>query len=439
MKTRRALCLWGTFAAAMLVAASAQALPSTQPDATYMVDGTVRAIVQVQPPGQDLIWLGGKFSHLMKTRVIPFASVDGLAVLDNVTGAPAPAVHTPILSRSTGDPTVFDMALSPDASVLYIAGQFNTVDGVARKNVAAIDPATGALLPFAPNAQAATSIFATDANVYVGGVKLTSYLLDGSRTPGFFAPKAIIDPSLRNLTTKAAFRSITTLGSTLVVACQCDSIQDGTGVYPSKAAAEIDAATGTLLAWTPSNMQTDSGAWGVEAILNNDPISGLPTVYLAAGGSDFTAAYDFATGTQIWKTDTSGSSQALTMYQGALIVGGHFLWTESPTTPQCGQNDNPTPGCYHTPRLVALDPATGDVLLSPDTAEPWSPGICCIYLGLWSLVTDANGTALHVGGAFKESGGVWTFNGTTGLWELHSFAKQMYYARFSDPPPPPTP
>jgi hypothetical protein len=429
----------GTLAATLLVATAAWALPATQPDPVYMVDGPVRALIQVQPPGQDLIWLGGKFHNVLKTRKVAVASVDGLAVLDNVTGALALAVHIPILSRSTGDPVVFGMALSPDASVLYIAGQFNAVDGVARKNVAAIDPATGTLLPFAPDAQSANSIFATDTAVYVGGVKLTSYQLNGSRTPGYVAARAIIDPTLRNLETKAAFRSITALGSTLVVACQCDSIDDGAGAHPTKAVVQIDAITGVLLPWTPSDLQIDSGAFGVQAIIGTDPISVLPTVYLAAGGSDFTAAYDFATGTQLWKTDTSGSSQALVWYQGSLVVGGHFLWTESPTTPQCGQNSAPTPGCYHTPRLVGLDPVTGAVLLSPVDGQPWNPGICCIYQGLWALVTDANGTALHVGGEFKESGGAWTLNGTTGLWEIHGFAKQMYYARFSDPPPPPPP
>jgi len=168
-----------------------------------------------------------------------------------------------------------------------------------------------------------------------------------------------------------------------------------------------------------------------------DPVSGLATIYLAAGGSDFTAAYDFASGSQLWKTDTSGSSQAVRSYQGALVVGGHFDWTESPATPQCGKNSDPTPGCYHTPKLVALDPATGTVLLDSVSGQPWNPGICCIYQGVWTLMADASGTSLHVGGAFTKAGGTWQVNSTTGLWQLHGFAKQAYYARFSDSPPQP--
>ena len=437
MKTRRALCLIGTFAAVLLVSAGAQALPSPQPDVTYMVDGPVRALIQVEPPGQNLVWIAGKFDHIMKNRLTPVATVDGLAVLDDTTGAMAAGVHIPILGRSTGEPMVFDMAMSPDGSALYVAGQFNSVDGVARKNVAAINPATGALLPFAPNAQPASSIYASATNVYVGGLKLSSYQLDGTATPGFTPPEAIIDPTLRSNPTKATFRDIEASGSTLVVACQCDSISDASGVHLTRALVQIDGVTGVLLPWTPSNLNTDSAAFGIKLTIGADPISGLPTIYLAAGGSDFTAAYDLVTGAQIWKTDTSGSSQAITIYQGAVVVGGHFDWSESPSTPQCGKNAEPTPGCYHTPKLVAMDRATGDVLLDPISSQPWNPGICCVYQGLWALLTDANGTALHVGGEFKKAGGTWTFNGVTGLWEIHGFAKQDYYARFSDPVPPP--
>ena len=421
----------------MSVVTRAQAATLTGRRRTNKVDGTVRALAQVQPAGQDLIWLGGTFDQVLKNRTTPVASVAGLAVLDDATGALASGVHIPILSRSTGDPIVYDMALSPDASVLYVAGQFNAVDGVARKNVAAIAPATGALLPFAPKAQPASSVYATATNVYVGGLKLASYQLDGTPTPGYVPPEAIIDPSLRSNPTKATFRDIEASGSSLVVACQCDSISDAAGVHATKALVQIDAASGLLLPWTPSNLQLDSAAFGIDLTTGIDPTSGLPAVYLAAGGSDFSAAYDLGSGAQIWKTDTSGSSQAITIYQGDIVVGGHFDWTESPTTPQCGKNAEPTPGCYHTPRLVALDPVTGEVLLDPGTGQPWNPGICCVYQGLWAVMTDANGTALHVGGEFKKAGGAWTLNATTGVWEIHGFAKQQFYARFSDPPLPP--
>ena len=82
--------------------------------------------------------------------------------------------------------------------------------------------------------------------------------------------------------------------------------------------------------WRPANLDDASAAFGINLIMHAYPGTGAPTVYLAAGGSDFTAAYDFATGAQKFKTDTSGSSQAIAWYQGTLVIGGHFDWTESP-------------------------------------------------------------------------------------------------------------
>ena len=53
-------------------------------------------------------------------------------------------------------------------------------------------------------------------------------------------------------------------------------------------------------------------------------------LYLAAGGSDFVAEFDKAGhGTRGWVRDTSGSAQAVEVYDGQLVVGGHS--TRSPS------------------------------------------------------------------------------------------------------------
>ena len=438
MTTRRALCLMGTFVATLLVATGAQALPSQQPDVTYMVDGPVRALVQVQPPGRNLVWIAGKFDEILKNRVTPVAAVTASPCWTTPRGAGRRGPHPdpgPVHRRSHG------VRHGPVARRidLYIAGQFNSVDGVARKNVAAIDPATGTLLPFAPKAQPASSVYASATNVYVGGLKLSSYQLDGTATPGFTPPEAFIDPTLRANPTKATFRDIEAAGTTLVIACQCDSIGDSTGVHATKALVQIDGVTGALLPWAPSNLNTDGGAFGIDVTLGTDPAHGLPHHLPCCGRIGLLRGVRPGVGRADLEDRHLRIAQAITIYQGAIVVGGHFDWSESPITPQCGKNAEPTPGCYHTPKLVALDRATGDVLLDPSSSgQPWNPGICCIYQGLWALLAeDANGTALHVGGEFKKAGGTWTFNGVTGLWELHGFAKQDYYARFSDPVPPP--
>ena len=214
-----------------------------------------------------------------------------------------------------------------------------------------------------------------------------------------------------------------------MAACQCDSLTDAVGTRTVKAVVEIDAATGNWVNWRPVNLDDSSGAFGINVIVHAFPGTGAPTVYLAAGGSDFTAAYDFSTGAQRFKTDTSGSSQAIAWYQGTLVIGGHFDWTQTPTSGACGDNAAPNTACYHTPKLVSMNATTGAVLLNG--ANPWNPGICCKYNGVWALLTGNDGSTLHVGGEFTQVGGTWSGSGTN--WNLSGYSNQQFYARLSGP------
>jgi len=107
------------------------------------------------------------------------------------------------------------------------------------------------------------SVYATAANVFVGGVKLSSYQPDGTPTPGFMPPAAVIDPSLRTDVTRPAFRDIVGSGSTLVAACECDSINDASGAHATKALVQIDAATGACSRGSPPALSPTArhGAW----------------------------------------------------------------------------------------------------------------------------------------------------------------------------------
>ena len=163
------------------------------------------------------------------------------------------------------------------------------------------------------------------------------------------------------------------------------------------------------------------------------PDTGLTTIYLGAGGNDFTAAYDFQTGQEIWHTDTSGSSQVVVWHQGTLIVGGHFEWTESPSTSACGDNDHPVITCYGTPKLTAMNPVNGAVVIDPATSQPWNPVICCKYNGIWALVVNRNDSTLWVGGEFTKVGGTWSYDAGTNTWTQMHGVKQFYFAQLQAP------
>jgi Tol biopolymer transport system component len=432
---RPALLVPAVIAFLALTASFAQALPATAPDDTGMVNGPVRAITQAG----NLLWVGGAFDQVLDQQGNNLEAASNLAVFDANTGVAVTSIALPLVTWAMGEATVYDMSLSPDGT-LYFAGNFDAVNGVTRYNVAAINAATGALLPFAPHTEGSQGIYANGAVVYVGGSYLRAFRPNGTGLGGWTPPQAWISPTLRGHTTYAMFRDIVQVGGTLVAACVCDKVFDASHPSPDgvsvKAVVEIDAITGTLRSWSPSNLPlgpSGSAAFGESVIVHAAPDTGLTTVYLGAGGNDFTAAYDFQTGQQIWKTDTSGSSQVVLWHQGTLIVGGHFEWTQSPTTSGCGDNDHPVTTCYGTPKLTAMNPVDGSVVIDPATSQPWNPAICCKYNGVWALVVNENDSTLWVGGEFTRVGGTWTYDAGTNAWTQAHGLKQWYFAQLAAP------
>lgn len=105
-------------------------------------DKEVRALL-VAPDGRR-VYAGGAFSRISRT------TQSRLAALDAVTGALDAAFRPP-----KPDAIVRALALSPDGKVLYVGGDFTqltTADGTveARPHLAALDAATGSLLPWLP-------------------------------------------------------------------------------------------------------------------------------------------------------------------------------------------------------------------------------------------------------------------------------------------------
>ncbi len=419
-----ALALLASLLTLMPASPASAAVPATESDDVGMVDGMVRTIEVVG----DRVWVGGSFTQMRNPNGTPARPVSNLAVFDAVTGAPDLTFAIPEITRSPGVAVVYDLALGPDG-LLYVGGAFDHVGGVVRRNVAAIDPSDGSVEPFSPGTSIGRSVLPTADTIYVGTSNLLSFELDGSPTPGFDPPQLQTDLSLRAHNTPPHVRDMEIVGSTIVAACQCDSTVQGGTTKPAKAVIKVDANTGEVFTWTPENLTAASGSFGISVLIENHPDTGDPTVFLAAGGSDFTGAFDLGTGNQLWKTDTSGSSQVVGWFDDVLYVGGHFEWVAQTSGQLCGSNGTPNPGCLRLPRLVALDPADGRATPS---ASPWNPGICCKYNGVWAIEADAGRGHLYVGGEFTKVGGSYVFDGAE--WQLVGAATQAYVARFSGTP-----
>jgi hypothetical protein len=90
------------------------------------------------------LYAGGQFTKVTKV------ARKHVAKLDPVTGAVDPAFVADTVGPTgplTANGMVQSLQVAPDRSKVYLAGPFNTVNGVAKRGLAVVDGTTGAMLP----------------------------------------------------------------------------------------------------------------------------------------------------------------------------------------------------------------------------------------------------------------------------------------------------
>jgi hypothetical protein len=369
---------------------SALALPSEVPDDTPMVDGRVRAIEQV---GTN-IWVGGRFTKVTNPDGTVH-NVTNLAVFDSQTEQYKPIA--PSLGGTGAE--VWDMTTYGDD--VLIAGKFSGPSST-KKNLVLVEgagPNAGKVIRWYNNAPTLKSVLAAPGlgKVYGGGVSLSAFdYTTGKKL--FTRAKTTVDSTIRTHASSPAYRDLEldADNQTIWAACVCDKVADASGnLKAAKALVKLDIDGNHVASWL-----TEAG----EAAFGQSVVDHNGKLYLAAGGSDFVAEYDKAAdGTRGWKQDTSGSAQAVTVYDGQLVVGGHFYYVGDDKADNCGAG---------RPGDPQLDP-NGECQLRQGIAaysfsgqlDPnWDP----LYSGSYSLVWElhAEGPRLHTGGEFKKVSGV---------------------------------
>jgi putative pyrroloquinoline-quinone binding quinoprotein len=362
------------------------ALPSEIPDRTSMVDGRVRAIEQV---GSN-IWLGGSFSHVETREGRVLGNVDNLAVLDAQTGRPrdiAPNLGGP------GD-EVFDMAVF--RGDVLIAGKFPGPSS-KKENLVRVDGATGKVVRWydAPSLKAVLAAPKLK-RVYGGGISLSAFN-SGTGEELWTRARTSINPAIRAHDSKPAYRDLELDGNTIWAACICDAVNG----KPAKALVKLTNTGRHVTSW-----YTEAGkaAFGESLVVRKGKL------YLGAGGSDFVAEFDKARGgARGWVRDTSGSTQAIEIMDGRLVIGGHFYYAADQPGDRCGEG---RPGDTNAQGKPTLNP-NGDCLrrqgiaaysFGGDLARVWSPTYSGSYSLVWAL--HVQGNTLHTGGQFKKVNGV---------------------------------
>src|SRR5215217_3499740 len=316
MGMRRIVVLLASMALAMLLACGvALALPSETPDQTPMVNGTVRAIEHV---GTN-IWLGGKFTQVKSRDGTVIANVSNLAVFDSETNQ-----YKNLAPKLGGtDSEVWDMSIY--GQNVLIAGKFSGPTST-QKNLVLVDGNTGDVIRWY-NAPSLKSVLAAPGlgRVYGGGVSLSAFDF-ATGTKLWTKAKTTVDPTIRTHDSSPSYRDLEldADGQTIWAACICDAV----GGNPAKALVKLDTKGNHDTSW---RTQAGVGAFGQSVVDHNGKL------YLAAGGSDFVAEYDkTAAGARGWVRDTSGSAQAVAVYDGQLVVGGHFYEVADQGGDNCG-------------------------------------------------------------------------------------------------------
>ena len=236
-------------------------------------DGEVRALL-ASVDGRR-IYAGGMFKH------IGGQPATRLAAIDATSGAPDPGFSPP-----APDGVVRALGLSPDGRVLYVGGDFaalTAADGTveARPHLAAVDAATGALLPWFPPEDAGGRYYGQT------GTK------DESRPGGVYA----IAPSGDGTTVH--------VGGTFL------SFGDRSGLV------SLDAATGRP---TPWQAKVDRPIYGLT--LGHDG----HTFYAAAGGAGgrLYAFRPHGPPEGTWEVKTDGDNMAVVETHTTVYLIGHY-------------------------------------------------------------------------------------------------------------------
>ena len=430
----------------VLSAGVALALPATSPDNTGMVDNPKPAraatplSVRSHHAGRQR-GLGGR--HLQRDRRREREQDpgrDALAAFDGTSGALASGVHIPIVTDASGRRGLRHVPRAGRQPLFRRQLRPRRRCGTQRcRGHQRDDRRTGP--GFHPSVGAANTVLATASAIYVGTSQLKSFQLNGSATPGWSSPTVIIDASIRAHETLPQFRDIAIQGSTLVAACQCDSLTDATGTRNVKAVVEINAANGHWVNWAPAGLDITgtgsqvSGAFGITVLVHGFPErTHRPCTWLPAGPTSRPP------GTSLRGTNGSRRTRPArrrpsrgtraTSWWAVTSTGCRRPDLARPVRTTTTRGARAIAGTRRSSRRSA--PRTAIRCWTPSTAtRPGTRASAAKYNGVWVVYTGPDGSTLNVGGEFTKVGGTWSGSGTN--WTLNNGIKQQYFARLGGP------
>ncbi|KAB1906064.1 hypothetical protein F8274_26120 [Micromonospora sp. AMSO31t] len=357
-----------------------KATPSTaSPD---IMDGTVNAI---HDAGTKII-VAGSFTQVQNRGSDVDITRNYLLAFDKATGAVdtafAPAV----------DNEVYAVVAGPTAGTVFVAGKFNTVNGVTRRKVALLTVATGAVVTsFAGPAfnGLVNDVALVGGRLLVGGIFTTAGnpnprgglaslnastgAVDGYLTTALTEHHNYDGVSGSNAGVGAEKLAVSPDGTKLVV---IGNFKKADGVLHDQIVKlDLGATAATVADWNTSRYTPRCAWWAFDSYMRDLAFAPDGSYFVVVttgapnGGTlcDAAARWEAgATGTDLqptWVDYTGGDTYlSVGISEQAVYVGGHFRWLNNSFG-----GDSAQAGAVGRASIAALDPRTGLPL-------SWNPG-----------------------------------------------------------------
>jgi hypothetical protein len=380
----RAFARWwapamGMMVASLALAGSAQAaIVGSKPVTSWQTNGRVTAIA-IQG---TTAYLGGKFTSLRPAGA-PLGTGEvarsHAAAIDLATGSLLP--WNPNVSSTV-------QAIAANGSTIYLGGAFAKVGGKTRSRLAAVDATTGAVLKWKTgslNGQVA-ALAVGNGVLYAGGSFTTIAAASHPYLAAFDLASGAFDAGWAPTVNAQVKAMVVTTDGTHVVVAGAFTALDGTF---SPAIGAVHPVTGANLPW----------AW-------HAPFPSFPSFSIVALAADANGVYaggtgnggsyagmNPSTGALLWEGGVDGNVQAMTVLDGIVYVGGHYIrWCG----PVLGWNS--CPAVANRDKLIAVDEVTGAL-------QAWHPSANSV-LGVFAMAAGDGRVA--AGGDFTKLGGVAT-------------------------------
>lgn len=296
--------------AAAPVPPGANALPTVQ------IDGVAWQTLVVG----NTVYVGGSFGTARPPGAAPGTSTvvrQNLLAFDITTGQ----LKSGFVANANGQ--VLGLAMAPDGSRLYVAGEFTSINGTAKYRVAALNPTTGAVdTTFKTKADfRVRSLVVTSSTVYLGGA--FGFINDQPRSQ--LAAVRRSDGALLNWAPSATGGQVMALaqipGSTRVIAAGAFTALNGTAAMGIGA---LDGGSGATLPFPLNQVIKNGGSSSAIYALANDgsKVYGSGYTYGADGNfeGNFAATAD---GKVAWINDMRGDQYDVLAMRGMLFSVGH--------------------------------------------------------------------------------------------------------------------